>query len=253
MQYDEFGHLDTQPMQVIEPLTPKPEAAYSRPAGRMATAASRARHSVDRARQKGGKYWHLTMQGIGAAMLLLAAWGLKSLHLPLTEPVINTLRDTITYDLDMDTVLGKLYFVGNFFPDWGDALGAGDTAALKTLEVAAPALGRVSGKFISDSHEVLDIVCMEDPYAMAAVSGVVESVEQGTDGWKVVIRHVGGIKTIYQPLEASLVRQGQDIQLGAPLGVVAKRAEVRTLSFGMEVAGKAIDPLQVLMPAAQGA
>lgn len=227
MQPQEMHWLETQPMQVIAPRERPVNTA-------LATTSSRLKNHKRKKAEK--QPWsfrtRLTWQGAVAVLVVAAAWGIKAAGLPLSEPVVATLKQTVTYDTDVDGVLGKLYFVKSAQPP-------------ELPSLSAPAMGRVTARF-GEGRESIAVLCTEDAYARASLGGVVEDISRGENGYAVTLRHDGGLITSYYPLEAALVQAGQSIQQGAPLGVVASGEEGRVLEFTLICGGQAVDPLAAL-------
>ncbi len=231
MQPQEIHWLETQPLTVVYPAAP-PLPPFTQPAPK--------KTPPGRLRAARWLSLRMTRQGLAAGLALLAVWGLKAANLPLTQPVLQTLQQTLTYDADLNGALGQLYFVQNLNPTLSQQ-------QLPALGLAAPASGRV----VQGGGEAVGILCMEDAYARASLAGVVQSVQPAEGGgFAVVLRHINGITTRYAPLEAALVTVGADIQKNAPLGVVRAGSSGRVLSFSLHQNGQALDPLPALVPKA---
>jgi murein DD-endopeptidase MepM/ murein hydrolase activator NlpD len=78
----------------------------------------------------------------------------------------------------------------------------------------------------------------------AAAGRVVKSGEQGAYGLTVVVEHASGLQTRYAHLSASLVREGDVVAVGQPLGRVGSsgRSTGPHLHFEVLVDGRRMDP-----------
>jgi murein DD-endopeptidase MepM/ murein hydrolase activator NlpD len=81
---------------------------------------------------------------------------------------------------------------------------------------------------------------------LAARSGVV-TITRWVEGYgnMVAIRHKLGVSTVYAHLSAFLVREGQSVAVGQPIGRVGSTGESTGphLHFEVRVRGAPIDPL----------
>ena len=98
-------------------------------------------------------------------------------------------------------------------------------------------------------HKGIDIFAKKGTPTVAAVSGVVSSVRNGGLGGKTVwLRDVKHGRTLYYAhLDSQLVRKGQLVRAGDPVGTVGNTGNARTtpphLHFSIYTADGAIDPL----------
>jgi len=166
-------------------------------------------------------------------MLLLGALGLRNMDMPAADPVMSTLRNVVTYDTDVDGVLGRLYFVSNEV----------------TETMASPVMGRVVAR--QEENQSLGILCTQDLYARAVLSGVVESVTALEHGTQITLRHNDGLRSCYTAVEGALVREGDNVVQGSMLGVVQKGTQGRVLYFSLSRNGQPMDPQQVFSNAVQ--
>lgn len=73
----------------------------------------------------------------------------------------------------------------------------------------------------SRMHEAIDIKCDIGKAVVAVMAGKVEKISFDNDGWKVVINHENGLKTVYANLEEKVsVKEGQKVDKGQQLGRV---------------------------------
>ncbi len=113
-----------------------------------------------------------------------------------------------------------------------------------------PVRGRVQVRFGQKSggfpSRGLVIAAREGQVVAAAKSGRVCFVSQAFEGWGkvVVIQHAGGWNTLYGHLGRILVRPGQTVRQGQPIGEVGRtgRAERPQLAFRVFYHGRPLNP-----------
>lgn len=99
------------------------------------------------------------------------------------------------------------------------------------------------------THSGVDISAPIGTLVMASSDGTVADVyDDGMYGTTVIIRHSGGLKSIYSNLAAlPTVAAGDAVRIGEVIGAVGDTALAETgtvshLHFGMELDGEAVDP-----------
>ncbi len=106
----------------------------------------------------------------------------------------------------------------------------------------------------SRRHEGIDISGKFRTPVVAAASGYVSSVRENNLGGKVVFLQPDGkdYTLYYAHLDEQLVRQGQRVNKGEPLGLMGNTGNARNtvthLHFGVYTMGGAIDPLPFVNP-----
>jgi murein DD-endopeptidase MepM/ murein hydrolase activator NlpD len=94
-------------------------------------------------------------------------------------------------------------------------------------------------------HRGVDVRAAYGTEVPAAAQGtVVVAGEQGGYGTTVVVEHPHGLRTRYAHLSASLVRVGDEVTVGQPVGRVGSsgRSTGAHLHFEVEQGGRGIDP-----------
>lgn len=98
-------------------------------------------------------------------------------------------------------------------------------------------------------HCGIDIGALAGTPIGAAAAGVVKRVAWiGGYGYTVEIDHGGGATTFYAHLSRALVRPGQDVEKGEPVGRVGETGRVTGphLHFELRLDGEPVDPLPYL-------
>ena len=130
---------------------------------------------------------------------------------------------------------------------------------LSSLPTEWPAQGTITSPFGSrldpfsggaSFHPGLDITAPYGERVVASGSGVVVSAENNGDGYgnKVVIGHGNDISTLYGHLSAILVKNGEEVKEGDPIGRVGStgRSTGNHLHFEIRVDGTPVNPLAYL-------
>lgn len=95
-------------------------------------------------------------------------------------------------------------------------------------------------------HHGVDLRLNIGDTVRAAVTGVVEKVAYDYDGYGhyVVMRHPDGMETVYGHLQYALVGQGQQIEMGYPVGIGGNTGNSTGphLHFEARMGGVAVDP-----------
>jgi len=103
-------------------------------------------------------------------------------------------------------------------------------------------------------HAGIDLLAPRGTPVLAAAPGTVTWAARRAGGWGrlVVVRHPGGVRTLYAHLASIDVRVGQEVSGGAILGRVGSSGDATGphLHFEVRVRGAAIDPLGALVPLA---
>jgi murein DD-endopeptidase MepM/ murein hydrolase activator NlpD len=134
------------------------------------------------------------------------------------------------------------------------------TAPTLAFPVAPKAYYKI-GSFWGDArdrgarkHEGIDIFGKFRTPVVAAADGYVTSTRENNLGGKVVFLQPDGkdYTLYYAHLDSQLVRQGQRVAKGAPVGLMGNTGNARTtpthLHFGIYTAGGAVDPMPFVNP-----
>ncbi len=126
-------------------------------------------------------------------------------------------------------------------PDLGDAATAASAAAF-----AMPVQGKIIRSYDKKSNQGIDIAAPAGSAVGAAAGGTVAAVTKDTDQVPiVVIRHEGGLLTVYAGLDALKVKKGDTVKRGQAIGVVRK-ADPAFLHFEVRKGVDSLDPMGFL-------
>lgn len=78
----------------------------------------------------------------------------------------------------------------------------------------------------------------ESVWALAYAPGIVEGVGEQSNGWVVKIRHPDGVQSRYLHLTKPIVKQGDQVQAGAPLAQLDRRGNPAHLHFEIRLKGQ---------------
>lgn len=127
---------------------------------------------------------------------------------------------------------------------------------MKHPELELPYHGRISSDYgwryvfgELDFHNGIDFVaydgsCYGDTVYASAAGEVIEAKYNGGYGYRVVIDHGNGMKTIYAHLSEFLVEKGDIVACGDPVGEIGSSGRVTGphLHFGVEIHGDELNP-----------
>lgn len=135
----------------------------------------------------------------------------------------------------------------------------GQLSSLRALPLLAPlARYRITSDFgprrdpvtgRQARHEGIDLAAPARAQVLSTAPGVVVTVSwEGAYGRMVEVDHGFGLKTRYGHLAQTLVRPGQAVRAGDPLGVIGSsgRSTGRHLHYEVRVKGQAVDPMRFL-------
>ena len=173
-----------------------------------------------------------------AGMILLSILAVRNEQLPSGQTVLTAVQELI--EPNWGESLGKISFVGRFFPDTVSVFFDPGWEG----QLVAPCAGSVTHPW-----------SREEPYlgfsgqtrqVFAAADGEIMSVAHGEGEERILrIRHSGGMETVYYHLTSVQVAEGDPATTVTCLGEVAAGTQAL-----MEVrrAGRAIDPTAYLAP-----
>ncbi len=110
-----------------------------------------------------------------------------------------------------------------------------------------PVHGDVVGKFDGKTSKGIDIAVAggENVVAVAAGTVLYAGSMQGY-GRLVIVRHPGGVVSVYAHNRSNLVHEGQAVQQGDPIAIVGGGGAPSTLHFEVRRAGVPLDPMPFL-------
>ncbi|WP_136646208.1 peptidoglycan DD-metalloendopeptidase family protein [Tabrizicola sp. YIM 78059] len=124
-------------------------------------------------------------------------------------------------------------------------LGAQATAA-SASKFGMPVQGKIIRGYDKRTNQGIDIAAPAGTPVVAAAAGTVAAVTRDTDQVPiVVIRHDGGLLTVYAGLDALKVKKGDTVSRGQAIGVVRK-ADPAFLHFEIRKGVDSIDPMTYL-------
>jgi murein DD-endopeptidase MepM/ murein hydrolase activator NlpD len=126
-------------------------------------------------------------------------------------------------------------------PDLGEAATAASAAAF-----AMPVQGKIIRGYDKKSNQGIDIAAAPGTPVSAAASGTVAAVTKDTDQVPiVVIRHDGGLLTVYAGLDALKVKKGDTVSRGQAIGAV-RPGDPAFLHFEVRRGVDSLDPMTYL-------
>lgn len=124
-------------------------------------------------------------------------------------------------------------------------LGSQATAA-SASKFAMPVQGKIIRGYDKRTNQGIDIAAPAGTSVVAAAAGTVAAVTRDTDQVPiVVIRHDGGLLTVYAGLDALKVKKGDTVSRGQAIGVVRK-ADPAFLHFEIRKGVDSLDPMTYL-------
>jgi murein DD-endopeptidase MepM/ murein hydrolase activator NlpD len=126
-------------------------------------------------------------------------------------------------------------------PDLGEAATAASAAAF-----AMPVQGKIIRGYDKKSNQGIDIAAPAGTSVTAAAAGTVAAVTKDTDQVPiVVIRHDGGLLTVYAGLDALKVQKGDTVKRGQAIGAV-RQGDPAFLHFEVRRGVDSLDPMTYL-------
>jgi murein DD-endopeptidase MepM/ murein hydrolase activator NlpD len=126
-------------------------------------------------------------------------------------------------------------------PDLGEAATAASAAAF-----AMPVQGKIIRGYDKKANQGIDISAPAGTTVAAAASGTVAAVTKDTDQVPiVVIRHDGGLLTVYAGLDALKVQKGDSVSRGQAIGAV-RQGDPAFLHFEVRKGVDSLDPMTYL-------
>jgi murein DD-endopeptidase MepM/ murein hydrolase activator NlpD len=109
-----------------------------------------------------------------------------------------------------------------------------------------PVQGKIIRGYDKKTNQGIDIAAPAGTAVSAAASGTVAAVTKDTDQVPiVVIRHDGGLLTVYAGLDALKVKKGDTVSRGQAIGVV-RQGDPAFLHFEVRKGVDSLDPMTYL-------
>lgn len=116
------------------------------------------------------------------------------------------------------------------------------TPAKSTAQMATPVQGSIVRDFSKGKNDGIDISAPAGTTVVAAQSGVVAAITRDTDQVPIlVLRHDGGLLTVYANVDNLKVEKGQTVNRGQPIAVV-RETSAPFLHFEVREGVEAKDP-----------
>ena len=126
-------------------------------------------------------------------------------------------------------------------PDLGD-----EATAASAARFAMPVQGTIIRGYDKRSNQGIDIAAPGGTAVAAAAAGTVAAVTKDTDQVTIlVIRHEGGLLTVYAGIDGLKVKKGDPVSRGQSIGVVRK-ADPAFLHFEVRKGVDSLDPMTFL-------
>ena len=171
-----------------------------------------------------------------AGMLIISLSAVRNAKLPAGQTVLAAVKSMVETDWDQN--LGKISFVGNFFPESVSVFFQSSTDASLT----APCFGNITHAWSKDEPYLGYWSKNEEVYAMA--DGQVMSIAHGNDEEKIVrILHDNGLECLYYDLALLHVQEGDRVTENTCIG---KRMTGKQAIVDVRREGLSIDPTLLL-------
>lgn len=189
-----------------------------------------------------------------SGLLFAAVWGLYKLDHPWAERGKDIVSAALSEPLDTAAlaVWYERYFGGppSFLPAINPAKhqDAEKVAALPK-HYFAPVQGRLIAEFTPEQGGVLLGAQAGTPVSAIDTGMVTFAGEKDDTGFTVVLRHTGGMETVYGHLAAGNIQAGDWLKGGETVGTLAKPKAGQasgTLFFAVSKAGMPLDPSDVI-------
>lgn len=197
----------------------------------------------------------LMIKSAAAVIIALLVLLLNSINLPFARGMISHVKTALTYEPELEDLVGGLKFVGSLMPSLESVFGEQDPtkADQEDLSFAAPVNGKVIRLFNNkggkgDKNSGIDILAEGSTYFYSCEDGRVAAVEEDeTYGKSLWLDHGNGVFSFYGGVDELLVEEGQRVKRGSKLGKLAYVADDRyILHFEVWIDNEPVDPLEVI-------
>ncbi|GEM_PF-3771952 len=179
---------------------------------------------------------HSMLRNLAVCIIaVLAIYGIKMIDSPITNSITASVKQAISYELNIDQTLGKLQFVNEA------------TTSTQTFsgvpEMNYPITGEVKTSFADSNSTGITLLGVKGATVTAAAGGTVAIVgEDSTLGKYVQIKHTDAIYSSYYGLTSITVKKGDTVTSTQKIGVLNSTE----LLFEVKNNGRPVDPKQFI-------
>lgn len=169
------------------------------------------------------------------AVAVLAIYGIKLIDTPITNSITASVKQAISYELNLDNTLGKLQFVNENLTS---------TQTFNEVpDMDYPIDGEMKTSFADSDSTGIIMTGNKGDSVFASADGTVAVVgEDSTLGKYVQIKHTDTIYSIYYGLADITVKKGDTVNAKQSIGVLASTE----LLFEVKNNGRPVDPEQYI-------
>lgn len=169
------------------------------------------------------------------AVAVLAIYGIKLIDTPITNSITASVKQAISYELNLDNTLGKLQFVNE---------NATSTQTFNEVpDMDYPIDGEIKTTFADSNSTGITMTGNKGDSVFAAAGGTVAVVgEDSTLGKYIQIQHTDTIYSIYYGLADITVKKGDTVNAKQSIGVL----DSTELLFEVKNNGRPVDPEQYI-------
>lgn len=167
------------------------------------------------------------------AVAVLAVYGMKMIDTPITNSITTSVKQAISYEMNIDNTLGKLQFVNETVK--------GTQIIESAPQMVYPIEGTIKTKFTDTNSTGITFTCVKGATVCAAAEGTVAVVgEDSTLGKYVQIKHTDSIYSVCYGLTDITVKKGDKVTAKQKLGV----SKATEMLFEVKINGRPVDPSQ---------
>lgn len=123
---------------------------------------------------------------------------------------------------------------------------SGNVSAASATKLAMPVAGKIIRGYAKGKNDGIDIAAPAGTPVKAAADGTVAAITKSTAGTPIVlIRHAGGILTVYGGVDGLTVAKGNKVSRGQTIATVG-RADTTFLHFEVRKGVESVDPMDYL-------
>jgi len=169
------------------------------------------------------------------AVAVLAIYGIKMIDSPITNSITASVKQAISYEMNLDNTLGKLQFVNE---------NATSTQTFNEVpDMDYPMKGEIKTRFADSDSTGITMTAVKGTEVYSAANGIVAVVgEDSMLGKYVQIKHTDTIYSTYYGLTDITVKKGDSIAAKQKIGVLNSTE----LLFEVKNNGRPVDPEQYI-------